>query len=81
MLVIFLKPKPVQKTRTIYLQWPPVFLESAVAQLPPSLSELVPKYLPQTPLDPFSGEELRYRRHNDLDIRWPHRPPDAENLR
>src|SRR5438094_283893 len=50
MLVIFLMPKPVQKTRTIYLQWPSVFLESAVESARPHVrrvrSERVPPVHP-----------------------------------
>jgi hypothetical protein len=32
---------------------------------PRGLEELVPTYLPNVPLDPFSGKELRYHRLND----------------
>ena len=30
-------------------------------QLPASLQELVPQYLPDVPIDPFGGKELNYR--------------------
>lgn len=33
-------------------------------RLPPTLEELTPIYLPHIPLDPFDGEELRYRRRD-----------------
>lgn len=34
-------------------------------QLPETLDMLVPQYLDETPLDPFDGEPLRYRRYQD----------------
>ena len=33
--------------------------------LPESLAELVPRYLPSIPLDPFSGQPLVYRQRSD----------------
>jgi hypothetical protein len=34
--------------------------------LPDSLSELVPKYLPQVPIDPFDGKPLRYSKEKGI---------------
>jgi hypothetical protein len=34
--------------------------------LPESLSELVPKYLPKVPIDPFDGKPLRYSKEKGI---------------
>ena len=34
-------------------------------QMPKAISALVPEYLPAVPIDPYSGQEIRYRRDGD----------------
>jgi hypothetical protein len=41
-----------------------------------NLEELVPKYLPSIPLDPYDGEPFRYRLSRGEVIEWPSDPPD-----
>ncbi|HBI46979.1 MAG TPA: hypothetical protein DDY78_29620, partial [Planctomycetales bacterium] len=41
-----------------------------------NLDELVPKYLPSIPLDPYDGAPFRYRLSRGEEIEWPPDPPD-----
>jgi ABC-2 family transporter protein len=41
-----------------------------------NLDELVPKYLPSIPLDPYDGAPFRYRLSRGEEIEWPSDPPD-----
>ncbi len=44
------------------------------------LEQLVPKYLPHIPEDPFAGEPFRYRLSNGEDILWPYSPSGLRDL-
>jgi ABC-2 family transporter protein len=44
-----------------------------------NLDELVPKYLPSIPLDPYDGAPFRYRLSRGEEIEWPSDPPDDPN--